>query len=76
MKETPFLPAVTCISLPRVFLTKFRKGAIQKYSEALQLDQSPFLYSNRAAALVKMGELDAALSDALKFVPLALVSDE
>ena len=75
MKETPFLQAATCISLQRVFLTQFRKGAIQKYSEAIQLDPSPFLYSNRASALVKMGELDAALNDALKFVPLALVSD-
>jgi hypothetical protein len=69
MKEMLFLQAATCISLQRVLLIQFRKAAIQKYSEAIELDQNPFLYSNRASALVKMGELDAALNDALKFVP-------
>lgn len=70
------MPAAICISPQCVLLTQFRKGAIQKYSEAIQFDQIPFLYSNRAAAFVKTGELDAALNDALKFDPLILVSDE
>jgi tetratricopeptide (TPR) repeat protein len=61
---------------PMRLLTQFRKGAIQKYSEAIQLTQTSPLYSNRAAALLKKGKFDAALKDALKCVPLALMSDE
>jgi tetratricopeptide (TPR) repeat protein len=57
-------------------LTQFRKGAIQKYSEAIQLTQTSFLYSNRAAALLKMENFDAALKDALKFAHLPVMSDE
>lgn len=50
-------------------LTQCRKGAIQKYTEAIQLTQTSFLYSNRAAALLKMEEFDAALNDALELFP-------
>jgi tetratricopeptide (TPR) repeat protein len=50
------------------FLTN-RAAAIDKYSAAIVLEpENAFLWSNRAAALVRIGQLDDALSDALKFL--------
>jgi hypothetical protein len=41
--------------------------AYLKYTEAIVLDgENKFLYSNRAAALVKLAKLDAALTDAMR----------
>ena len=43
-------------------------AAVTKYSQAIAFTPAnAVLYSNRAAALVKMAKLDAALNDALRF---------
>jgi Flp pilus assembly protein TadD len=50
------------------FLTN-RAAAIGKYSAAIALEpKDASLWSNRAAAFVKVGQLDRALSDTLKFL--------
>lgn len=47
-------------------------ASFAKYSEAIALaPQNAVLYSNRAATLIKMGRLDAALNDATKHEPLS-----
>jgi predicted Zn-dependent protease len=46
-----------------------RADAIVKYSEAIACQpNNEFLWSNRAATLVRIGSLDRALSDALKLL--------
>jgi Flp pilus assembly protein TadD len=46
----------------------FSSAAYAKYTEAIALaPESAILYSNRAAALMKMGKLDLALNDATKY---------
>jgi hypothetical protein len=48
-------------------------GAYTKYSEAIVLSpQTATLYSNRAATLIKMGKLDLAYNDAVKYLPSQL----
>ena len=70
MKETLFSHREASSSLQQFWLI-LSAAAFAKYSEAIALaPDNAILYSNRAAALVKMGKLDAAQNDATKY-PLA-----
>jgi len=52
-------------------------AAFAKYSEAITLSpKNAILYSNRAAALIKMGKLDAAQNDATRFPPRRIIPVE
>lgn len=65
-RATRFLVAVNSTHHFLQYINDSTK-ACDKYTEAIALDaENQFLYSNRAAALVKLGKLDAALADALR----------
>lgn len=70
MKETLF-SLREASPLPQQFSLILSAAAFAKYSEAIALlPNNAILCSNRAAALMKMGKLDAAQNDATKH-PLA-----
>jgi tetratricopeptide (TPR) repeat protein len=49
-----------------LFAAKQFAEAAQAYTRAIELEQDAVFYSNRCACLLKLGDLDGALADALK----------